>query len=92
MQHHAAFSVTQTSHFTILYTLYVTNITEEQHIGREGEKQKDLILSHWNTVIRWEMERKKVNSKGAIAAVLKYFELCLHVTVLLCKGEVGECV
>lgn len=36
------------------------------------------------------MERKKVNSKGAIAAVLKYFELCLHVTVLLCKGEVGN--
>lgn len=35
------------------------------------------------------MGRKKVNNKGTISALLKYFGLFLYDTVLFCKGEVG---
>lgn len=38
------------------------------------------------------MGREKVNSKGTIAALLKYFGLFLYDTVLFHEGGVGQCV
>lgn len=70
------------SHFTILHWLPVPNVTMA-----EREKQNHLILSSYTTVIKWEIG-KEVNSKGTIAAVLKYFGLFLYDTVLFSKREV----
>lgn len=61
--------------------------------NREAYWQRGKEIKWSNTVklehIRWEMGRKKVNNKGTISALLKYFGLFLYDTVLFCKGEVG---